>query len=118
MKRDLIYLHHILECVEKVEKATKKKTKKSFENSGILKDGVLYNLQIMSESTQKISKSLKLDAPEIPWSNISGFRNKLVHDYMGIDLDVIWNVVKKELPKLKKRVIKIIKNIKKYDTKF
>ncbi len=108
MSRDLIHLRYILECIEKVEKATKKKTKKSFEKSGIIKDGILYNLQTMSESTQKVSKNLKLTDSSIPWDEIGNFRNKLVHDYLGIDFEIVWNVIKKELPKLKKRVAKMI----------
>lgn len=108
MNRDLMHLNHILECIEKIEKETRSKTKRSFENSGIIRDGILYNLQIMSESTQKISKSLKLNATEIPWQEIGNFRNKLVHDYLGIDSEIVWNVIKKGLPKLKKRTIKMV----------
>jgi uncharacterized protein with HEPN domain len=56
----------------------------------------------MSESTQKVSKPLKLMESEIPWREIGDFRNKLVHEYLGIDVDIVWNVIKKRLPKLKK----------------
>jgi uncharacterized protein with HEPN domain len=113
MNRDLIYLKHILECIEKIEKETKSKTKKDFQKLGIVKDGILYNLQIMSESTQKVSKSLKLTEPEISWHEIAGFRNKLVHEYLGIDSDIVWNAIKKKLPNLRKRVIKMIEFLEK-----
>lgn len=113
MNRDLVYLHHILESIEKIDKETKSKTKKGFENSGIARDGILYNLQTMSESTQKLSKSLKLSESDIPWQNVGNFRNKLVHDYLGIDSEIIWKVIKKELPKLKKRVKKMIEFLEK-----
>lgn len=79
MNRDLLHLNHILERIHKIEKATKLKTKRDFENSGIIKDGILYNLQIMSESSQKLSKHLKLTAKDIPWIDIADFRNRLVH---------------------------------------
>src|SRR4051812_3001751 len=108
MNRDLLYLHLILESIEKIEKETKIKTKKEFENSGIIRDGIFYNLQTMAESTQKVSKSLKLDASEIPWHEISGFRNHLVHNYLGINFGMVWKVIKKQLPKLKKRTLKMI----------
>lgn len=113
MKHNLTHLHHILECIEKIQKATAKTTKRKFENSGIIKDGIMYNLQIMSESTKKISKGIKIQTPDIPWSEIRGFRNKLVHEYLGIDDTVVWNVVKKELPRLKKQIIAIIKILEK-----
>jgi uncharacterized protein with HEPN domain len=104
---------HIIESIEKIEVETKSRTKRSFENSGIIKDGILYNLQTLSESTQKISRSLKLTESDIPWVEISNFRNKLVHDYLGIDSEIIWNVIKKKLPKLKKRAEKMIEFLEK-----
>jgi len=113
MNHDLTHLLYILECITKIEKAIAKKTKKTFKNSGIIKDGVLYNLQTMSESTQKVSKNLKLMESTIPWSDIANFRNKLVHNYLGIDIEIVWNVIKKELPKLKKRVVKMIEFLEK-----
>ena len=67
----------------------------------------------MSESTQKLSKSLKLDATDIPWHDISDFRNKLVHDYLGINTGIIHKVIKFELPRLKKRVKKMIEFLEK-----
>ncbi len=98
---------------KKIEDDVKSRTKKSFENSGLIKDGILYNLQTMAESTQKISKSLKLTASDIPWYNIGDFRNRLVHEYLGIDLGIVWKVIKKDLPKLKKRVQKMIEFLEK-----
>jgi uncharacterized protein with HEPN domain len=61
----------------------------------------------MSESSQRLSDDIKDGYPEIPWRKISGFRNILVHDYLGLDLDVIWSVVEQELPNLE-RVLTII----------
>ena len=58
------------------------------------------NLQTLAESTQRLSRSLKATEPAVPWSAISGFRNILVHNYLGIDLAAVWSVVEKDLPEL------------------
>lgn len=75
----------------------------------MVESAIVRELQTMAESTQRLSKSLKLSAAEIPWHSLSGFRNVLVHDYLGIEPDEIYAVIKSDLPKLKKRVIKMIK---------
>jgi uncharacterized protein with HEPN domain len=108
MNHDLIYLKHILQSIVKIQKFVTYKNKKSIDQD-LVESGIIRELQTMSESTQKLSKSLKLSAQDIPWRDIGDFRNKLVHEYLGINTEIIWSVIKKELPKLKKRVTKMIK---------
>jgi uncharacterized protein with HEPN domain len=62
----------------------------------------------MAESTQRLSDHLKENQGEIDWYKIAGFRNILVHDYLGVDVESIWNIVEKELPALKKAVSKML----------
>ena len=64
----------------------------------------------MSESSQRIADDIKSAYPEVPWREISGFRNILVHDYLGVDLDAIWGVVETDLPPLEKALVAIRKN--------
>jgi uncharacterized protein with HEPN domain len=66
----------------------------------LIQDAVLRNLQVLAESSQRLPDSMKQRYPDIPWRSISGFRNILVHDYPGVDLDVDWSVVEMELPSL------------------
>lgn len=108
VKTDLAYLEHILGAITKIERFVKYRRKKSIDQE-MVESAVIRELQTMAESTQKLSKSLKLSATEIPWNSLSGFRNVLVHDYLGIDTDEIYTTIKTDLPKLKKRVIKMIK---------
>jgi uncharacterized protein with HEPN domain len=68
---------------------------------------VLRNLQTMAESTQRLSDALRAAHPEIDWRRMAGFRNVLVHNYLGIDLDIVWEVVVRDLPDLKKHVTDI-----------
>jgi uncharacterized protein with HEPN domain len=65
-----------------------------------LQDATLRRLQTLSESTQRLSPALKSAHPEIPWDDIAGFRNRLVHAYLDIDLDLVWNTVVRDLPPL------------------
>ncbi|NCO74962.1 MAG: DUF86 domain-containing protein [Cyanobacteria bacterium] len=102
--KDLIYLHHILECIEVVEGYTAK-GKDDFFNNTLVQDGVLRRLQIMAESTQRLSDRLKAQAPNVDWRALSGFRNILVHDYLGgISLSRVWDAVENNLPILKQEV--------------
>jgi len=69
-------------------------------NRELIQDAVLRNLQTLAESTQRISDELKALHPEVDWRAIAGFRNVLVHDYLGINLDRVWEIVSVHLPVL------------------
>lgn len=98
--RDPVYTKHMLECIERIEGYCSKK--EDFLQSTLVQDAVLRVLQILSESSQRLSDSYKEQSGDIDWRGISGFRNILVHDYLGgIDLDLVWIVIDKELPRLK-----------------
>lgn len=100
MKDDAVYLRHILECIRRVEENTAAGYE-AFTASHTLQDAVLRNLQTMAESTQRLSEMAKNAIPFVDWRAISGFRNILVHNYLGIDLDQIWTVVERDVPALK-----------------
>ncbi|MEW5804046.1 MAG: DUF86 domain-containing protein [bacterium] len=111
MKNDKLYLIHISECIERIEQYVSG-GKDEFLDSTLIQDAVLRNLQTLAESTQRISSSLKATYPHVPyvpWKDISGFRNILVHDYLGLDLENIWQVVECELPPLKQQINAIIR---------
>ncbi len=100
MKDDRLYLTHVLECITKIERFTQEGEEVFFSDDKT-QDAVLRNLQIMAESTQRVSESIKASHPEVPWSEIAGFRNVLAHDYLGVKLERVWQVVQKGLPQLK-----------------
>ena len=96
MKDDQLYLNHILECAGKVKEYVKDGREK-FLTSQVIQDAVLRNLQIMTESCQRFSQELKDRHPEVDWRGLTGFRNILVHDYLGIDLEIVWALVDQKL---------------------
>ena len=110
MNRDRLYIQHILDCIEKIERFTSG-GKDEFLNNELIRDAVLRNLQIMAESTQKLSDELKSVHPEIEWNALSGFRNILVHAYLDINLNRVWQSIEKDLPALKIFAVASIKSI-------
>ena len=83
MKDDRVYLKYILECIRRIEHHRRAGRRKFF-SSTTLQDAVLRNLQTMAESTQRLSDDCKATQPQIPWTEIAGFRNVLVHNYLEI----------------------------------
>lgn len=102
MKEDSLYLIHISECIEKIESYVYGLDFEEFYKKSIVQDAVLRNLQILAESTQRLSDEFKSKYTEIEWHKIAGIRNILVHDYLGIDLKTVWSAIKINLPELKK----------------
>ena len=94
-KNDQVYIGHMLDSILQIYEYVE--DKEQFYQSRLVQDAVIRNLQVMAESSQRLSSVIKQQYPEIPWKNISGFRNILVHDYLGVDLDMIWSVVDQEL---------------------
>jgi len=100
-KPDIVYVQHILECIERIESYVDGE-RDTFLHTPMAQDAVIRNLQIMMESSQRISSDLKSAHPHIPWRTMSGFRSILTHNYLGVDLPIVWDVVSKEIPALKK----------------
>jgi uncharacterized protein with HEPN domain len=109
MKDDLVFIEHILLCIDKIQEYTKNLNSQEFNKNELIQDAVIRNIEIIGEATKKISKDLKSQYPEIPWKEMSGMRDKLIHDYFGIDVDVVWNTVNEDIPYLKS----LIENIDK-----
>ena len=101
-ERDQTYILHILESIERIDQYVNGDRNRFF-NDTMLQDAVLRVLQVMAESSQRLSAEIKSSKEHIDWRGIAGFRNILVHDYLGgIDLELIWQVIEQELPALKK----------------
>jgi uncharacterized protein with HEPN domain len=110
VKDDRLYLIHIKECIERVILYTEG-GKDFFFADTKTQDAVMRNLQILAESTQRLSDNLKEMHPEVDWRNISGFRNVAVHEYMKIDVRRIWDIVEQDLPLLEKQIVRIMRKM-------
>ncbi len=94
MKDDSLYIDHILRSINNILEYTKGISKKDFSKNNLVQDAVIRNFEIIGEATKKVSKVYKQTHVEIPWKEMSGMRNKLIHDYIGVDIAVIWKTIK------------------------
>lgn len=111
MKDDQVYLEYIMECIRRIEKH-RRSGKRRFLASDTLQDAVLRNLQTLAESTQRLSGEIKATQPDVPWEEISGFRNILVHGYLGIDLEVVWGIIQTDVSNLKAAIYEMRQIVK------
>ena len=95
MKDDLVYIDHILTSISKIRSYTQNMSLTDFANNEMAQDAVIRNVEIVGEATRKISMEMKSRYHEIPWKEMSGMRDKLIHDYFGINIDIVWDVAKK-----------------------
>ncbi len=93
----------MLECIRRIETYTHG-DRDTFFGSTLVQDAVVRNLQTMAESSQRLSDEVRRRAPAVPWRALAGFRNVVVHGYLGLDLDVVWSVVERNLPELKQAI--------------
>lgn len=111
MKKDnKVFLAHIFESIDAIEKYTESFTESQFLKNIQLQDAVVRRLEIIGEAVKNLSLELKKQYPEIPWKQVAGTRDILIHEYFGADMGLIWKVIKKELPQLKKEIKKILEN--------
>ena len=96
-------LAHMRECLDRIAEYTNAERKR-FDESRLVQDAVIRNLQTLAESSQRLSIELKGAEPQIPWRELSGFRNVIVHGYLGVDLGAVWLVVEQDLPALTEAV--------------
>jgi uncharacterized protein with HEPN domain len=94
-----VLLAHMRECIERIREHTAG-DRSRFEASRLIQDAVFRNLQTLTESSQHLSADIKATEPQVPWRELSGFRNVIVHGYLGIDLRAVWLVVDQDLQSL------------------
>jgi uncharacterized protein with HEPN domain len=104
IKSDQVYLEHILESIRKIDVFINGLTKSEFDQNAMIQDAVIRNFEIIGEATKKISKQFTKSHPNIPWQDMAGMRDKLIHDYLDVDLDVLWKTVEVDIPLLKEMI--------------
>lgn len=110
LKSNLIYINHIENCISKIEQYTKNISEEQFSKTEIIQDAVIRNFEIIGEATKKLSKDFKDTYFNVPWKDIAGMRDVLIHDYLGVDIDAVWQTVKINIPILKKDIEEIQKD--------
>ena len=113
--RDLADIEHILEAIKDIEESTRKSSFKDFENSKDSKDACIRRLEIIGEAVKNMSQETKNKYPKTEWKQIAGTRDRIIHAYFDVDLDIVWDILTKNLSILKKEMLVIEKALKVYN---
>ncbi len=100
-----IFLLHIVDSIEKIQNYLNGKSREDFLSNDLLQDGVLRNFEIIGEATKNLPESFRSLYPDIQWKSMAGFRDILIHQYFGIDLDMVWNITQTSLPEVYSKII-------------
>lgn len=107
-RKPIVYLHDILESIDLIESFIATIDERSFYANVEKQDAVLRRLEIIGEAVKQLPDRIRDSNPTIPWRQIAGMRDMIIHEYFGITLEMIWVVVTEDLPELKDAIQKII----------
>jgi uncharacterized protein with HEPN domain len=107
VKDDGIYLEHILEAIQDIQQYASA-GRDAFMTDRMRQDALIRKLEVIGEAVKNLSVNSKQHRPEIPWRRIAGMRDRLTHDYFGVDLSLVWVAVERELPNLKTAVEELL----------
>jgi uncharacterized protein with HEPN domain len=108
-KREVrVFLNDMLGAIQKIERYTEGKSSKEFLSDDLLLDAVFRNLEVIGEASKNIPMNFRKKYPEVEWRKVAGLRDILIHQYFGIDYDILSDIVKNKIPKLKEQIERIL----------
>ncbi len=109
MKRDeSVYLQHILDAIRKIETYLRGVDEATFVEQTLVQDGVIRQIEIIGEAVRHLSDELRAQNADVPWQDIAGMRDKLIHGYFGVDIDKVWLTATQDIPVLKTQIMRIV----------
>lgn len=103
-----IFLKHTLESISEIDRNTKNLSEDNFFDSVTIQDAVVRRLEIIGEAVKNLPPSFRNKHPKIPWKKIAGMRDVLIHEYFGVNIGLVWKIVNKDIPKLKKQISELL----------
>jgi len=110
-KDDLVFVEHILDSINAIEDFSKGISREEITSNRLKQSAIVREIEIIGEAVKNISQDLKDKHKEVEWVKIAGTRDKMIHHYFGVNPDIIWAIVKDDLPVLKNKIIKIKKDL-------
>jgi len=110
MKNDTVYLKHILDAANQIEGYARGMTYETFLATRLVQDGVIRQLEIVGEATKNLSDEFRSSHDVLPWKDMAGMRDKLIHQYFGVDLSAVWDSVENDIPLIKEKLIDIVRS--------
>jgi len=107
-KDDTVYLKHILDAIGDIHAFVKGMNRESFLNNKAIRYAVVRSLEIIGEATKRVSKDFRNKNPDIPWADMAGMRDVLIHDYIDVDLEIVWKTASESIPILKALLEKLV----------
>jgi uncharacterized protein with HEPN domain len=111
MKHNRVFLKHILDEIDFLTRETEAKKFEEFIKNEMLKRACSRSLEIIGEAVRNLSPDFKKQYKEIEWKKISGLRDKMIHGYFGVNWDIIWDVIRNQIPRLKEQVESILEQV-------
>ena len=105
---DSVYLQHILDAISRIEEYLHGVNDETFHQQYLVQDGVIRQLEIIGEASKRLSREVRIKCPNVPWQDIAGMRDKLIHDYFGVDLDAVYLTARDDVPVLKAEVARML----------
>ncbi len=113
MKEPAVFLRHVLQSIEAIEKYLKGRSFEDFEGDIALQDSVMRRMEIIGEAVKNLPEGFKKNYSWVEWKNAASMRDVLIHQYFGVDIKVVWDTAHISIPKLKKDILKVLKEIEK-----
>ncbi len=102
-----LYIDDILGAIAKIEKYTGKIAFEKFSKDSLVQDGVIRNLEIIGEAVKRLPLEIRKKHPDVEWKKIAGIRDVIVHEYFGVSVNIVWDIVRNRVPELKVSIRKI-----------
>ena len=112
-KDDLVFIKHILDSIDAIKEFSKNISKEELISNRLKQSAIVREIEIIGEAVKNISENLKNKNRKIEWKEITGTRDKMIHHYFGVDLNIIWEIIRKDLPILEKQILSIKKKLDK-----
>ena len=108
---DSVYLRHVIDACGRISEYLEGINRIQFETNHLLQDGVIRQLEIIGEAVKRVSNNLRSIYPEVRWQDTAGMRDKLIHDYFGVDLETVWLTAQDDIPVLNQQIRGILKGL-------